>query len=133
MKKKEILNAIKEVLQEDHRVLFAYLYGSFLKQDAPNDIDIAIYADDGVMPHALSADLKVALYRRTGGAPDLFDIRVINDILDKGDLLTLVFLRNVFAEDALLVDRSEITRADFLEHYGMKYRECEGLIAEVLS
>jgi len=33
----------------------------------------------------------------------------------------------------LIVDKKPIVRADFMEQYSFKYRECEGLIAEVLS
>jgi len=129
----QLINDIREVLKKDKRVLFAYLYGSVLEGDECRDVDIAVFGRTDVSPHVLSADLKVALYHRTGLSPDLFDIRVINDILEKGNLFSLVFLRNVFSKNFLLVDRSRSARALFIERYGMKFRECEGLIDEVLS
>ncbi|MEN6317442.1 MAG: nucleotidyltransferase domain-containing protein [Syntrophaceae bacterium] len=130
---KELIDGIREVLKKDKRILFAYLYGSILDDCEYHDMDIAVYGCADVSPHELSADLKVALYRRTGLPPDVFDVRVINDILDKGNLFSLVYLKNVFSKNMLLVDRSRSARALFIERYGMKFRECEGLIAEVLS
>jgi predicted nucleotidyltransferase len=129
----KLLEVIKEVLKKDKRVIFAYLHGSILKSSANNDIDIAVFSRNNVSPHVLSADLKVTLYHRTGIAADIFDIRVINDIIETGDLFALIFLKNVFSENVLLVDRAYNLRTDFLERYGMKFRECEGLITEILS
>jgi predicted nucleotidyltransferase len=113
--------------------VFAYLHGSALKIEIFRDVDVAVYSAAGVPPFALSADLKLAFFRRTGLAPDLFDVRMLNDLPEKGDLFALVFLRNLFSNHELLIDRDPLLRADFIERYGMKYRECEGLIAEVLS
>jgi predicted nucleotidyltransferase len=128
----KLLTDIKEVLKKDRRVVFAYLYGSRLKRDESKDIDIAVFSRGDVPSHKLSADLKVALYHRTGVPADVFDIRVINDIINTGDLFGLIFLKNILSENILLVDRSFNLRANFLELYGMRFRECEGLIAEVL-
>jgi predicted nucleotidyltransferase len=128
----KLLTDIKEVLKKDRRVVFAYLYGSMLKRDESKDIDIAVFSRRDVPSHKLSADLKVALYHRTGVPADVFDIRVINDIINTGDLFGLIFLKNILSENILLVDRSFNLRANFLELYGMRFRECEGLIAEVL-
>jgi uncharacterized protein len=126
-------SAIGRVLRKDRRVVFAYLHGSAVETSRHNDIDIAVFSRPGIVPNALSADLKIALYEQTGLPPDVFDIRVINDTVDKGDLFALLFLKNVFSDNILLVDRSRTVRAGFIERYGTKFRECEGLIAEVLS
>ena len=126
-------SALRGALEEDPRAVFAYLHGSALKPGVFKDVDVAVYSASGVQPFALSADLKLAFSRRTGFPPDLFDVRMINDLPEKGDLFALVFLRNLFSNHELLVDRDPLLRADYIERYGMKYRECEGLIAEVLS
>jgi predicted nucleotidyltransferase len=133
VKKIDLTPIIKEVLKNEKRVLFAYLHGSFLRERDYRDVDIAVFAARDVEPHLLSADLKVALHRRTGVSPDVFDVRIINDIPDNGNLFSLLFLKNVFVNNALLVDRSRGKRGPFLERYARKFRECEGLIAEVLS
>jgi len=118
---------------KEKRVEFAYLYGSVSEDVEGKDIDIAVFADDDADPHELSADLKVALYRSTGLSPDLFDIRILNEVLSKGDLFSLIFLKNVLSKNRLIIDRDNEKRAEFIERYGMKFRECEGLINEVLS
>jgi predicted nucleotidyltransferase len=126
-------STISRALKNDRRIVFAYLHGSAVTAKTHNDIDIAVFSRPGIAPNILSADLKVALYERTGLPPDVFDVRVINDTVDKGDLLALLFLKNVFSHNVLLVDRSREIRAGFIERYGTKFRECEGLISEVLS
>lgn len=123
---------IRDILAKDDRVMFAYLYGSFSEGDDYRDIDIAVYSVDNSDPFRLSADLKVKLYEHTGISPDFFDIRVLNGLIEYGDLLTLLYIRRLFDRNELLIDKDFDKRTDFIEKYGMKYRECEGLINEVL-
>jgi predicted nucleotidyltransferase len=126
-------NAIRTVLVQNPSVLFAYLYGSAKDADAWNDIDIAVYARKHCNPLGLSADIKIALSENTGEPPDRFDVRVINHLLEKGDLFSLLYLRDVLNDGIVLADNDFSERAAFIEAFGMKYRECEGLIAEVLA
>lgn len=128
-----LVDAIIEILSEDRRVLFAYLYGSFAEFKQGNDIDIAIYAQEAAEPYGLSADLKIALHKKTSLPPDTFDIRVINDLPEKGDVFGCLYLKNVLDPNRLLVDKMPPVRADFLERYGTKFRECEGFIQEVVG
>ena len=123
---------IQDVLASDERVVFAYLYGSFTETEAYRDVDLAVYAAAGQDPFRLSPDLKIALHERTGIAPDVFDVRVINNLVAQGDLFALLYLQRVFEKNILLVDKDVDRRTDFLEQYSMKYRECEGLLDEVL-
>lgn len=128
------LNAsmMSEALAEDSRVVFAYLYGSFLESPSFRDVDIAVYIRDGENPYAVSADLKLALHKRSGRSPDFFDIRIINGLVERGDLFVFLYLKRVFEEGKLLLDKDYELRTDLLERYGTKYRECEGLFDEVL-
>jgi hypothetical protein len=98
-----------------------------------NDIDIAVLSDGQCDEHLLSADLKIALYKETGISSDDFDIRIINEILEKGNIFALLYLKNVLEQGKVIVDKAFAVRSEFLERYGMKFRECEGLIQEVLS
>ena len=128
------LSIIRRVLAADPRAIFGYLYGSFLEDPAKaRDVDIAVYSSPGTDLFVLSADLRISLYRATGVPADRFDVRVINEVVAKGDLFGLVFLRRLFATGVLLLDRDMDKKGDFLEAYGMKYRECEGLIGELLA
>ena len=95
-----------------------------------NDIDIAVFSTLDSDPFRLSIDLKIALSEKTGINPDIFDIRVINHLLKKGDLFSLLYLRDVLGQGDLLIDNDFSQRASFIESFSMKYRECEGLIAE---
>jgi predicted nucleotidyltransferase len=128
-----MVNVITNVLKQKPSVVFAYLYGSSMESDSYNDIDIAIYAIPESDPFRLSADLKLALAEKTGKSPDLFDIRVINHLLKKGDLFSLLYLKEVLSLGSLLIDNNFSERAAFIEAFGMKYRECQGLIAEVCA
>jgi len=128
------LSIIRRVLAADPRAIFGYLYGSCLEDPAKaRDVDIAVYSSPGTDLFVLSADLRISLYRATGVPADRFDVRVINEMVAKGDLFGLVFLRRLFATGVLLLDRDMDKKGDFLEAYGMKYRECEGLIGELLA
>ena len=123
---------LEETLSRDPRVIFAYLYGSFTDLGDSRDVDIAVYAKPGSNPLLLSAELKIALSESTGLAPDLFDIKIINGLLEHGDLFSLLFLKRLFESHRVLADKDYDLRTGFLEGYNIKYRECEGLFDEVL-
>ena len=127
------LKAIKQILSQNPSVVFAYYYGSSKDSEVYNDIDIAIFSTPDSDPFRLSLDLKIALSEKTGINPDTFDVRVINHLLRKGDLFSLLYLREVLSQGDLLLDNDFSQRASFIETFSMKYRECEGLIAEVCA
>ena len=127
------LKAIKQILAQNPSVVFAYFYGSSKDSEVYNDIDIAVFSTLDSDPLRLSVDLKIALSEKTGINPDVFDVRVINHLLRKGDLFSLLYLRDVLGRGELLLDNDFSQRASFIETFNMKYRECEGLIAEVLA
>ena len=129
-----ITDSIISVLSEDDRVLFAFLYGSAAEGGEGNDIDIAVYGTGEEEFHKLSADLKVALHKRIGLPPDAFDVRVLNGLAEHGDIFGLLYLKNVLSSRSrLLIDRNPDVRSDFLECYGTRFRECEGLMQELLA
>ncbi len=133
MDRDTLTNNIIETLSRNPRIVFAYLYGSMASEGSGNDIDIAVYSVEQANPHALAADLKIALHKKTGFTPDTFDIRVINGLLEHGDIFNLLYLKNLLTCNRLLLDRDFVTRTDFIEQYGRKFRECEGLIEEVVG
>jgi len=127
------LKAIRQILVQNPSVVFAYFYGSSMDSEVYNDIDIAVFSTHDSDPFRLSIDLKIAFSEKTGINPDTFDVRVINHLLRKGDLFALLYLKDVLGRGELLLDNDFSQRASFIEAFSMKYRECEGLIAEVLS
>jgi len=43
IRKDIMISLIREVTREDGRVVFAYLYGSFVKEESFRDIDVGVY------------------------------------------------------------------------------------------
>lgn len=132
-KGEKLIDAVIQVLGRDDRVIFAYLYGTMLSEGQGNDIDIAVFSDGHTDRHLLSADLKIDLHKKTGHPPDAFDIRILNEIIEKGDFFALLYLKNVLEGGQVLVNKVADVHADFLERYAFKLRECEGLIREVFA
>jgi uncharacterized protein len=132
-KSDQIIDAVTKVLAKDDRVIFAYLYGSIVYDGKGNDIDIAVFPGGQTDAYSLAVDLKIDLHKETGIPPDTFDVRLIGDLIEKGDIFGLLYLRNVLDGGRILVDKDGDVRADFLERYGLKFRECEGLIQEILA
>ena len=123
MKKSSLVSKIKSVLEKEKAVIFVYIYGSILTDKHYRDIDIAVYAAQEPDPLALSANLTVALSKKTGIPPDNFDVRVINGVRDP------TFLKRVL-QGKLLIDKDFDERGDFIEAFSMRYRESEGILAE---
>ena len=131
--REQLIDAVVKVLAKDDRVIFAYLYGSMVREGKGNDIDLAVFPESRVDCYLLAVDLKIELHKETGLPPDTFDVRLIGDLIETGDLFGLLYLRNVLDGGRILVDKNRDVRADFLERYGLKFRECEGLIQEILA
>ena len=130
---KQLIRAVTAVLTQDDRVIFAYLYGSIASKGKGNDVDIAVFPERNADSYSLAVDLKIDLHKETGLPPDVFDVRILNEIIEKGDIFALLYLRNVLESGQMLFNKAPDIHADFLERYGFKFRECEGLIQEVLA
>lgn len=46
MEKTHIINIISEELKQKNEILFAYVFGSFVKDDSYKDVDVAIYVNN---------------------------------------------------------------------------------------
>ena len=129
MDKGKIYNLMKDVITNDKRILFAYVYGSFPNAETFRDIDIAIYVENyKENPYLISSDLKTELSRsirkeNMNFTADQFDIQIINEA-------PFTFLKRIFKEGILLIDRDPELRTDLIEYVSLKYRECAGLLAE---
>jgi hypothetical protein len=85
-------------------------------------------ADSDVNPYVLSADLKERLSahlrsRRVDLPADRFDVQVLNQA-------PFTFMKSIFREGVLMIDRDPELRTDIIEHVSRKYRECAGLLME---
>lgn len=124
-----IITAIRNVVEEDQRLVFAYIYGSFARGESFQDVDVGIYLrDPAENPFGVSFDIKERTSRslRSSGIDvdaDLFDVKILNDA-------PFTFLKRVFIEGILLLDRNPDCRTDLIEYVSVKYRECAGLLSE---
>lgn len=127
--KEKILELMREVLESERRIVFAYAYGSFLKEEKFRDIDLGIFLEDlRENPFKVTSNIKVKLSQlaRENGLDfkaDQFDVQVINEA-------PFTFLGRIFNEGMLLLDRDPDLRTDIIERVSLKYRECAGLLAE---
>jgi predicted nucleotidyltransferase len=128
--KGKLLKLIKRVLGEDDRIVFAYAYGSLIGEKSFRDVDIAIYLKETRdNPLVITSDTKTELSRLAQKEglnlpADRFDVQIINQA-------PFTFLRRIFKEGVLLVDRNPELRTDLVEDVSFKYRECAGLLAEM--
>jgi hypothetical protein len=129
IRKDIMVSLIREVVREDERVVFAYLYGSFVTEESFRDIDVGVYLKNTEENSiVVSVELKTQLSRdaqRHGfsfGA-DQFDVKILNDA-------PFTFLRRVFEQGILLFDLNPELRTDLIEYVSLKYRECAGILAE---
>ena len=124
-----MINLLTNALAKDDRVVFAYAYGSFIKEQSFRDIDVGIYVKNPEEnPFVISSDIKTQLSRifkkeNIDLTADQFDIQIINHA-------PFTFLKRVFKEGILLVDHDPELRTDLVEYVSLKYRECAGLLAE---
>lgn len=118
--KNQIILLIKNILQNEEKVIFAYLHGSFIEQDFFNDIDIAVYCSEIDSIFSFQADMKIKISNelRNRGfdiSPDEIDLRVINNA-------DYDFLIEVLDRGILIVDKDPEIRTDFIEKVSLSYR-----------
>jgi hypothetical protein len=129
MRQERVLKLIKDVLTWHEGVIFSYAYGSFVRGEPFRDVDIAIYLKSPQEnPWVISSGIKTELSRAAkkenlNMIADQFDIQVINQA-------PFTFLKRIFKEGILLVDRDPDLRTDVVEYVSLKYRECAGILAE---
>jgi len=102
--KEDIRKRVEDLLHKRPEIIFAYLYGSFLKGDF-RDIDVAIYLTEISKKEALEYELNLEseLSKLTGfGA----DARILNHA-------PLCFRFSVIKNGTLLFSKDERIRCDF--------------------
>jgi len=105
--KKNVSAAITCKLEEYPEILFAYLHGSFLTNEAFSDIDLAVYLRE-VPASALEYELnmEIILEKAVKGFP--IDVRLLNGA-------PLSFQFSVVKGGMPILGRNQIERADFQE------------------
>lgn len=112
------IKKIKKVLQKREEILFAYVFGSFLKDPMFRDIDIGVYLKEEEYKKekgSFEYNFRLAdeIEKEIGSAP-MVDIRILN-----GSSYT--FLNNIFSRGKLLFYRDEKFLTDLIEDCSKKY------------
>ncbi len=106
-KRTAIENNLKEVLEKHPKISFAYLHGSFIKDEGFGDIDVAVYLKD-IPPSPLDYELKLETELMDAVGCYTVDVRVLN-------MSPLSFKYNVIKDGVLLIVRDDELRAQFQE------------------
>lgn len=103
-----LLTVLKEAMEADEDVLFAYLYGSYACGAAfsESDIDIAVYFNPSDIKGYLEKEKRIlsALIDRV--RTDRIDLRILN-------VMPLVLQHRVFKEGIPILIKDERARIDF--------------------
>jgi len=116
-----LMEKIKELLQKDTDILFAYLYGSYATQTTlpDSDIDIAVYLKEENMDYYLKKDEELL-----GSIPnDNIDIRILNT-------MPLLLKFRVIKEGKIIFSQDEQKRVDFEYDVMERYFELKPYIDE---
>lgn len=109
-KKEEIIDNIREILQEKEYILFAYIYGSFLGESFFRDIDIGIYLKEFSEENLDKIELSIMkeISEKINIPFEMIDLRVLNIAKNS-------FLNNIFREGLLLFTKDEDFLTDLIE------------------
>lgn len=119
--KDKITKVISEVLNSEERVIFAYLYGSFVKEDLFRDIEIFVFIASnvdaftfpiGLKEKLIDALIQAGIHYFSSG--DL-DVNVLN-------YAPYDFAIDVLSDGLLLVDKNPDFRTDYIEYISDQYR-----------
>ncbi len=121
MDREKIINTISRVLEREKKVIFAYLSGSFVKEEFFEDIDIFIYGKDCDDNFNLSSAIKEKIYEEMvkekidSFSIDEIDVNIINDA-------PYDFVIDILREGLLLIDKDPELRTDYIERISDEYR-----------
>lgn len=108
MERTILLKDLKEVLETDKEILFAYLYGSYIYDSIhfESDIDVAVYLMPSNMEEYIKKESKLITALITKLHLDKIDLRILN---------TAPFLLkyNVIKEGIFIFVRDELERVNF--------------------
>lgn len=111
-KREEIIGRIKDCLSLNRGIIFAYLYGSFVRDEPFRDIDVALFIKEPLQDYFnLESDLSYELTTITGYQ---VEVRIINKA-------PVALQMAVLREKKLLFSRDEEKRTDFIQDVGKRY------------
>jgi len=123
-----VLRVLRQALEAQPRVVFAYVYGSFWQDRPFHDVDVAVYLDSdagatSVFALDLAADLEMALQQAQTFVP--VDVRVLNQAPSS-------FQYHVFRGE-LLFSRDERRRGQRVAQTVARYLDLQPLRRQALK
>ena len=106
MNKKQIKKIIKQFINSNLEIEFAYIFGSFVEEDSFNDVDLAIYSKSKID----SIKIAVELEELTKYSFDIIDLKSAPD-----------HLIHTISKGELLICNNENFRVDFISKSWSKY------------
>ncbi len=105
--RESIKNKLKSALQKRPDVLFAYLHGSFLKDDRFRDVDVAVFLKESPdRPLKYEVRLADELWRSLDKPAFEFDVKVLNSA-------PLYFQYEVIRSGDVIFSRDEAERIEY--------------------
>jgi predicted nucleotidyltransferase len=104
----EIFDILKEVMEKDEKVLFAYLYGSYARGsiDFARDIDVAVYLRSSDVKGYIKKEEELTIELVTKIHRDSIDLRILN-------VLPLLLQYNILKDGMPIFVRDDKERVDF--------------------
>jgi len=120
-----LIEQIRESLDHEKDILFAYLYGSALYDPTPSggDTDIAVYLKPSDMKEYVKKEAELTAFLISELGTDEIDLRILN-------VLPLVLQYSILKEGILVLSRDEIQRADFETRVMMRFFELKPYLDE---
>jgi len=120
----KIKNKIKKILKKEKDVLFAYIFGGFVRDDSFHDIDIAVY----IMPSS-QKDLLKRIFEIADKIEREIDIEtdvVAFNLIDP-------YLRMEILEGELLFTKDEVKHDFLIDYYIREYFDEKAFFERNLS
>ncbi len=122
--KEDLVKRISDILKAKEYILFAYIFGSFVSEEAFEDVDVGVFVSNGLNEPPLKLELE--LEGEIGDAIRMSaDIRIINNA-------PLPFVYNVLKDGIVIVDKNKSLRSDFEGLIYKKYFDYQHLRNEYL-
>ena len=123
-------NSRKELIGKElcghQKIIFAYIFGSFLSSGSFSDIDIGIYTDNKNLPDK-ALQIEFELERELENSVHIqADVRILN-------FAPLSFVFNAIKTGTLVLDRNRLLRSDFEGLTFKKYFDYRHLRDEYLK
>ena len=108
--RQEIRDKIKKILSADERIVFAYVFGSFLNSPNFRDIDVGIYLGNIAKESVFDKEIEMAkkISEACGLPIDVIDAKILN-------FAPSHFLNNVFKNGVVLFSKNEKLLSDLIE------------------